>query len=223
MVLVDKLEELDQAIWKQYEKVTNYCNKEYGWNKYDLARLSNSADNCSYLGAGVYLAITGYNGSSVTSFIVGALVVPFSMLNYHGQKKSLTRDEELEGKLLEITGAAKPVVYKSWRPLNFGLVAYSAYRAYSSFTGGQQLPESFSMSPEEYNNLSGMSMALLTSFFFFQTSKKYFQDQIMTPPKKKKSVLKSLYEKAAGKLPAAPQPQLEPTKYQSIDDAVGGA
>ncbi len=217
MGLVDKLTELDEKIWKQYEKVTNYCNKEYGWNKYDLATRSALGSSISMLGAGVYMLIDGFQTSNMVYTTIGItaslLAIPF----YHVRKKSYGRQEAAEIKLLENGGALVSPTSKPYRPFNFGFAAFFFSSAELRMLGD------FPQSNEEQNTLMMCVGLAWGCYYVCYPSESYFKDQIMTPPKKKKSVLKTLYQKVTGKIQPAPQPQLEPTKYQSIDDVVGGA
>ena len=106
---------------------------------------------------------------------------------------------------------------KPYRPFNFVFAAFFLSLA------GLRMFDYFPQSNEEHNALRSIIDIALGSYLVGHTSESYFQDQIMTPPTKKKSVFKTLYEKVTGKLQPTPAPQLEPTKYQSIDNIVEGA
>jgi len=54
------LTSLDELIWQQFEKVTQYAHKEYGWNKYDLSRWCDNAAALSLVGMGTYSALQGF-------------------------------------------------------------------------------------------------------------------------------------------------------------------
>ena len=217
MGLEDKLTKLDEAIWKQYEKVTQYCNKEYGWNKYDLATRAALGSSISYLGAGVYMFIYGFQTSNMfftTLGITGSLV---AIPNYYVSKKGNEQKEAMEIKRLENSGVLPFPTFKPYRAFNFAFAALLC-----SFAGLRMFND-FPQHNEEKNTLWTIINLALGTYYVFRPSESYFRDQIMTPPKKKKKVLKTLYEKVTGKFQPAPAPQLEPTKYQSIDDVVGGA
>ena len=51
---------MDELILKQYEKVTVKANKELGWSKYDLARLSTDYAATLYVGTGIYFFMGGF-------------------------------------------------------------------------------------------------------------------------------------------------------------------
>lgn len=216
MGLEDTLTKLDEKIWKQYEKVTNYCNEEYGLNKYDLATRAALGASISFLGTNVYLLIGGFQISSMFSITVGIMGSLVAVPAYYVRKKDYEREEAEEMKLLESNGALQSPISKPYRPLDFGLAAFFFSSAVSSMLG--DFPQ-----PNEEQNTLLMCTTLAGCYFVCSPSESYFADQIMTPPKKKKSVFKTIYEKITGKLQPATQPQLEPAKYQSIDDIVGGA
>ena len=221
MGLVEKLTELDESIWKQHEKVTRYCNREYGWNKYDLVRKTLFATTASYLGEMTYMALGGIDEDRSYPIVIGGFFSLLTIVSYPLLMKSINEKEEREIKLLERTGATIEPVFKATRPAySSALGALCAYMAYFSFTKQLGLPEDVS---EQYHQTTGLFFSAGFIWNIFRTSKSYFEDQIMTPPKKKKSVLKTIYEKVIRKFQVAPVPQLEPVKpikYQSIDDAV---
>ncbi len=216
MGLVDKLTELDEAIWKQYEKVTQYCNKEYGWNKYDLATRAALGASISYFGASVYTLIYGFQTSNMISTTVGVMGSLVGIRYDYSRKKDYEIEEAIEIRRFESDGAIPSPQSKPYRPLEFGLASF-----FFSFAGLRIFSDS-QQSSEEHNALGTMISLALGIYFVFDASESYFLDQIMAPPKKKKSVLKTLYEKVTGKIQPTPAPQLEPTKYQSIDDIIEG-
>ena len=224
MGLVDKLTELDQYIWTQHEKVTNYCNREYGWNKYDLARKTHACQIASFSAIPVYTSLQGIEGNNASMIIAGAALGLLTVgLHYSGRFR-IKREEEKEIKLLERTGAVNEPQFSAFRPAwSLQWAAIFGYYTYTYATNQNTPPEGLALSSEEYNLFNSLMWASGFISNIFETSKQYFLDQIMTPPKKKKSVLKAIAEKVKGKLQAAPQPQLAPTKYQSIDRLVGDA
>ena len=222
MGLVDKLTELDEAIWKQYEKVTNHCNREYGWDKYDLARKSNKGMVVSWVGSATYSALEGVLGSSPSFVGAGIFNLALAGASYYFLEQFFQRHEKTELKMLECNMMSAPH-FLAWRPIVLPLMALNyAIAGVFSFLGYSGVPESLKISQEQYNLLNGLNHSFYTSTHVFLTSTFYFTDQIMTPPKKKKSVLKTLYEKITGKIPAVPQLEpVKPTRYQSIDEVIG--
>lgn len=223
MGLVDKLTELDQYIWTQHEKVTHYCNKEFGWDKYDLARKANTSQTAFLSGAAIYLTLMGIEGKDMATVAVSAVWSLLGVgLHYH-DNDSIKRREKDESKTLERTGAISKPEFNALRPawFLFGSAILGQY-IYTSVTQQNSPPVNTSLSLEEYHSLSSLVGVSLLGFHIFATAKEYFLDQIITPPKKKKSVLKTLYEKVKGKVPAVPQlDSVKPTGYQSIDEVVG--
>ena len=121
MGLVDKLTEVDKYVWKQYEKVTQYCNKEYGWDKYDLERKSNKAMVASGVGVGFYNTLEGYLGSSPIHIGVGLTVTAFVGGLYYLIEGSSKRKEAEEIKKLERgNGTVSAPQFLAWRPPYFG-------------------------------------------------------------------------------------------------------
>jgi|SRR3989338_9204905 len=57
--MTNPLTSLDELIWKQFEKVTQYAHKEYGWDKYDLAHVIDSVSGVVAVGTGTYGLIVG--------------------------------------------------------------------------------------------------------------------------------------------------------------------
>ncbi|MEK6940254.1 MAG: hypothetical protein AABX31_06020, partial [Nanoarchaeota archaeon] len=157
MGLTDKLIELDQYFWKQHEKVTHYCNREYGWNKYDLVRKANLATYGSMFGEGTYLAIGGLVGDSLGSAALGGILSLVAAGAYSLSKKVIDRKEAREINLLIESGATEEPHFEAYRPASlFGFSLLHTYLAVSSFTGQFPVPEGLSVSPVEYNNLSGL-------------------------------------------------------------------
>ena len=223
MDLLDKLEELDEAIWKQYEKVTQYCNKEFGWNKYDLAQKSNTAFVAAFVGENIYWGLEGVLGSSPGTLIGTIVNVSLGGFAFYSMRKNLHSQEKREESQLE-EGIIFPPHRRFWRPLAFSFPLWKSAKSVYDFCGHKQLPEYMNkISHENYNLLEGLASACSALAIFFLLSATYFGDQIPTLPKKKKSFLKAIGEKITGKI--SDVPQLEPvkeTKYQSIDDMVAG-
>lgn len=223
MGLVDKLTELDKYIWTGFEKVTQYCNKEYGWDKYDLAKGMVSSTAGSLLGAGVYTSTlsvigdTSFGAGFGVGVGVGLGLVALLARNVGKQISDIVEYHELKD--LE-QGVVFQPVFKAIRPIT----AFSLTTIPIVLNQLDAPPAYLQISDEKYNALSSLVFACYSAVSFFGFSALYFLDQIPTPPKKKKSVFKTLYEKVAGKLQPAPVPQLQPakpTRYQSIDDMLG--
>ena len=221
MGLVEKLTDLDEAIWEQYEKVTQYCNKEFGWDKYDLMKASSGLTSASFFGANFYMSLAGWQWDNPRLASVGTFGAAVGIGLYYLNRSEINETEKKEVASLH-NGVIKKPIFGPKRPSLFTynsiFYSYFLYR----FATKQGFPDSLglntSLSSDE-NILGALVSTSLLFLTFFGTCKLYFSDQIPTPPQKKKSVLKTLYEKTIGKLQVAPQPQLEP-KYESIDDVV---
>ncbi|MEK6809162.1 MAG: hypothetical protein AABY40_00650 [Nanoarchaeota archaeon] len=201
MGLVDKLTELDKAIWQKYETVTQYCNKEYGWNKYNLTRSMDSAMVASLLVGGTYDLSFGVRDNNSDGITLGAIMLLSALYAGHKFKDQQHYREKKEDRLLESTGAGLTPRFSALRPI---AAAWSV--VLSSFGFYHKSPSSF---------LASIGVATI-----FAISGTYFIDQIMTPPKKKKTIPQTIKEKITGNV-AVPQLELvKPTKYQSIDEVV---
>lgn len=217
MGLAEKLTELDEKILHGYEKVTNYCDKEYGWNKYDLARKANTLNYAASLSVGAGWTLEGVLGDDLTTTVFATLTSLVILGAYSVSKKILEEKEKTEIGLLAQSGAVNKPNFRPARPvISLGSLSFLGALTYSKFTGGSTVPRGNSLSPEAYGRLESFFWAMLTLSYAFAISRSYFEDQIMTPPKKKKSVWKAISEKFTEKVQVS-VPQLE-AKYQSIDD-----
>lgn len=214
MGLVNKLTELDQYIWKQYEKVTQYCNRKYGWDKYDLKTISEKTVAVAFAGAGTYETIIGFSINSLPFLAIGLLTGAGSIHQYFKVEADNKKERKEELEQISRTGAVKEPRFSFERP---------TLLAGSTVFDGVGVAVLYASDNGPATALGLLGIALGASVLNIAVSS-YFQDQILTPPKKKKSVFKTFYEKVTGKLQPAP-PQLEPVrpnKYQSIDDLVAG-
>lgn len=226
MRLVDILKRADKKIWEQYETVTNYCNKEYGWNNYDLARKMHALEWGGTVCMGSYIAISGITMESVASIVLGGLLSLASIPVYYSNKQKCDDLESSAHKLYEDTGTVTQPIFKPLRPLLVGLSTYCLGSGFYQLIHGREVPEQIPMTADEYNLIAGMIAVGISSSLFATESAEYFKDQIFNGPTKKKGFLKTLYEKVTGKLQPTPVPQLEPvkpTEYQSIDNIVEDA
>ena len=120
MGLVDKLFELDQYIWKGYEKATLYANNALGWDKFDLARKSLTGMDASTIGFWSYYSTLSFKTDSIANLI--ASLVPavasagLTMIGTYSSKKELEQREITETRLAE-NGVTIPPRFSRWRPL----------------------------------------------------------------------------------------------------------
>ncbi|GEM_PF-4568918 len=99
MGLEEKLSQLDELIWKQFEKVTHYADKTVGWDKYDLARGSVNVALAGSLAFTIYNGINWakYEGSQVVAVGLGLLMMTTDFSN----KKKVDYIQQYDTKLLK--------------------------------------------------------------------------------------------------------------------------
>src|SRR3989344_5079849 len=115
MGLVDKLTALDEAIWKQYEKVTQYYHKECGGNKYDLLRIGSASYTGSMFGIGFLFLADRIDHDLIV--LAGAAAI--GLVSYEVDdlfKKVFEHQEQGELKLLEEKGAGIKPQFTPARP-----------------------------------------------------------------------------------------------------------
>ncbi len=208
------LTSLDELIWKQFEKVTQYAHKNYGWDKYDLTNVMETAASGLMIGYGTYVVTAATMANSFSRSIgyaflgtgTGLLGIIFGSLSRRRNENE--RAKELQ-KLLQ-TGAASKPHYTAIRPA--ALLGFT-YIATQGLLGDRLKNENLNMA---------FDLALITGNLgiYFFTVASYFKDQIMTPPSAKKPFWKTLYQQAANRL--KPKPALQPVedpagKYASVE------
>ena len=206
---------LDEIVWKQFEKVTQGANKRLGWNKYDLARMMDTAAATSLIGWGGYQSLySRFDNNYVNIAIYLGTGVLLVGIGYSRYKNSRNENEWLEKQELdELTraGAAKSPIYDPLRPLTLigGVILVS---------GGIDIIGH----NDTDNGLVVGLMAMMGGLYAqFITCSNYFRSQIMTPPSKKKSIWKTAYQTVGGWFKSNPKPIEAPAvKYDSIDGLV---
>jgi len=209
MGLTDKLTELDQYIWKQHEKVTQYCNKELGWDKYDLAGKSFNGATLSFAGIGIYLGVAGIETQHYGMLgLTGLFSVISYASNFFVQKElAYKKEKELE-QLIESSAVNKP---------NFGPERPMALT--QALTCSVAGPYFISHSYNSAGTAFGLALSMCGLGILSVISSLYFNDQIMTPPKKKKTIPQAIKEKITGKVAV---PQVEEAQYRAVEDIVAG-
>lgn len=211
MGLVDTLNAVDEAVWRKYETVTQYFHKEFGWDKFDLARKANGAYLAAAVGNGFYEGLEGALGSSSINYATAGILLALPGMVYAINRLALNYEEKEERSSLERLGVAEIPRAHAWRPIFGALLPLLGIAAYF---GNDKVPEHLSLSLESYKRIEGLQFICSNLQHFFVFSYFYFTDQVLTPPTKKKSILKTLYEKVAGKFQVSPQPELQPTQRQ---------
>lgn len=211
---LETLLKLDEAIWKQHEKITQKAQKGLGWNKYDLARVMEYGAVGSFLGSAIYNFIDfSLNVESEMGYgVAGLLWLGYCGIKYTGISY-LKKKEEAEIDMLIKTGATIAPKYKSSRPLMciMDTLLMSSGIGYLNSTDGSN----------KFLTLNGLLFITWGIGNLFEKSSSYFQDQIMAPPTKKKSFWKTMYQKAISPFRQKGfEPVAEPAKYQTIDRMV---
>ncbi len=212
MSLESLLTKVDEATWKQYEKVTNWAYQNYGWSKYGLARMCYGAESVCIVGMGTYSALDGLNRipTSKLEIAVGTLSTMIGVYILSQMNKCYKKLEQSEMKMA-ISGAAIQPKFDARRPrklLESAAICGLAAAVVSNFG---PLPEQYSGTIKEYLTL-GIAIGILYGLSSFcRVSSDYFSSQIPKPPKAKKSVWQALYE-PIGKYfrKAIPQPEPKP-------------
>lgn len=215
--MTNPLTSLDELIWKQFEKVTQYAHKNYGWDKYDLTNIMETTTGGLMMGYGTYLVTAATMTNSFSSGIgysfLGTGTGLFGILfaSFSRRRNENERAKELQ-ELMETSTVTKPH-YTAIRP---SVLLGFTYMATQGLLDYQIKNKNFGVA---------LDFAIITgglgSIFLVATS--YFKDQIMTPPTIKKPFWKTTYERMRNKF--KPKPQLEPaaepaSQYATIDTLV---
>src|SRR3989344_9305255 len=172
------LTDLDEAIWKQYEKLTHYCNKTFGWDKFDLAKKANGAYLVSGVGYGFYEGLEGALGSSSENYVTAGIFAASAGMLYAINRMALTFREQRERSYFERSGVAEAPQAKAWRPLFGALLPFGIAIGLASYLGDDKVPENLALSLESYNRLDGLQSICNNLQTFFFISYFYLADQI---------------------------------------------
>lgn len=205
MTLEEKLAKVDEKIWKQFERISDYAYRYFGYNKYDLARKCDNTAAIGLLSAAVYTGIVGTMSLPIGAGLLAgtAVLIPTSYIYYHCRTEDNNAGEKKEIELLLKTGAASAPNFGSDRPIKIihstallTAVAVS-FRLLSPHVVGNQ---------DLYENLGLFSEISYAFSCIGLCSAYYFRAQIMQPPKAKINPVKALYEKAVAHFRSVPQP-----------------
>ena len=204
------LTSLDELIWKEFEKITQYAHKNYGWDKYDLATLTHLSCSIAMAGMCTYASINEaidhhYNTSAFTGFLIMPIAV-----HHQSQRKFCDNLKEIESQTLKLTGAA---VKYSFNPLRASLTLASLA---ASVFGINYLTEA----PDTKKILEGLMIILGGAGFLGMQVSNYFITQLPNFPSTKKPFWRTTYEKIANKWKPKPQlePATEPSSQYSLTD-----
>jgi hypothetical protein len=196
MSLESLLTKVDEATWKQYEKVTNWAYKNYGWSKYELATMCGRAEGICFTGYGTYLTLNCLNDSSSLMKGVGiATGATCSIVGGYIFNSAPKRNKQLEQaeKELAIYGVTRKPEFGKKRPLDL-LIDTTLASIIASLSYFGPLPKQYGGTIEEYR-LLGVAMGVtFLGTNFCRISADYFSSQLPKPPKAKKSVWQALSE-----------------------------
>ncbi|MDO8656475.1 MAG: hypothetical protein Q7K45_04510 [Nanoarchaeota archaeon] len=210
------LTSLDELIWKQFGKITNYANKTLGWTKYDCAYIAGTLENISLAGYGTYEVLLGFSKpalSGLSNILLGTGCAIFGGIHQKNAKKNYQIKEEQEIRQLAFSAAASQPHFNATRPSIIAL---------GWLTGALGM-EYLTREKTNYTTLVGLAGITASLMISFSYAKHYFEDQIMTPPSTKKPFWTTTYEGLKNKF--HPKPQLEPAaepapQYISIDTLI---
>ncbi len=201
MPMKNPLTTLDEIVWKQFEKVTQYAHKKLGWNKYDLATITDRAFAAVSVGASVYAGIEGayYPVASSDQIIAMAVSLMWLGAGYleHQNAKKNKKLEKSELSEIVRTGAILQPQFSSSRPVTLCIDLLVCGGGIYGLLGGLQPAHEIVGGPQEYSLLIGLSLIATGATFLFKTSSDYFRSQLMTPPKAKKSLWNAAHESVA--------------------------
>lgn len=214
--MTNPLTSLDELIWKQFEKVTQYAHKNYGWDKYDCAQVTSTAAGGSMVGYGVYSVLAAVATDSFPYSIVfvsvGVACGIMGTIFPSYAKKIHEEERRKELKKLLNKGAVEIPRYTARRPVGLLIALDLAAHGIPGKSASN-------------NEGVALHLAVLTGAFYISSliGTSYFRDQIPMPPSTKKLFWKTMYQKIADKFKLKPalQPSKEPAaKYESIDELV---
>lgn len=195
------LTSLDELIWKQCEKVTEYAYKNAGWDKWDLIRVTDTAAITAQVGMGIYTAMSGVVRNEFPVLrgyyvLMGGLIGGGGLATSYFYKVMNKQRQDQEFKILTETGASLRPSYGSMRPNALGAAsALAGYAAYNLHQDAAPL-----------DVLWGLTMGCASILLISSVASNYFSSQSPPkPPTPKKSlwniVREVVYKRISGKKP----------------------
>ena len=181
---IDALTSLDELIWKQFEKITHYADKEFGLSKWDLARTSHTAFLLSGIIVSNSLLVEGY--SFPATFVLPPFLSSYIIATSRCKERQKTENAFLRSGIVPTYET-----YQS-RPLALGIISIIP----SFLLAAYYLDLDFI--PESARRISAFKT---TEFFsvatsgYFRVAASYFEDQNPKPPTPRKPFFKTLYDK----------------------------
>src|SRR3989338_11041410 len=178
------LTSLDELIWKEFEKVTQYAHKNYGWDKYDCKQVTDSLSGVAALGVGIYGYISGFALNEYvafapfgTIFSAGGISLPYLWK----KENEISRTREINEIIQQ--GVARQPLYTWMRPLAIVIGIGTVFEGMH-----------FLMSNDLERRLAGLMILPGAAYWEFLLASSYFYSQIMAPPSTKKHFWKTTYE-----------------------------
>lgn len=184
MGLEQKLSQLDEVIWTQYEKVTQKADAYLGLDKYDLARGSVNVALAGSLAFTIYSAIRAVQYES--SAAVGASLGVAMMLIDLSHKKDVARVQQFDSQLLKQGMRIIRPIYTQRRPLALlvsSIVIGAASRAVPEISENQDVQYLYNL------GLGAQYLSILGSL-----SSSYFCSQLPKPPRQNRGKFQEWYK-----------------------------
>ena len=205
----DTLTSLDKLIWEQFEKVTQYAHRNYGWDKWDLASLADRVCGAAFIGVGIYtLLLTNHTSpdQQTTLTLEGAVSLLLGPTAPYLMKKTYEIRQRCEYYQLLQGSSVKQPSFSWWRPVML-------YGGLNIAMAG-----AFFLSREELDSkVAGLAALCTSTIFESLTASSYFASQLPKPPSAKKSFWKTVYEGISNRFKpkSLPEPATEPIKIYS--------
>lgn len=215
MTIEERLESLDEAIWKVHEKVANAAYNKLGWDKWLLTNVCMKITAGSLLGVGIYDLIRGTIEGNGLRIGMGAVISGASIYFGKWWTKENKREKEIEEKKLRGEVVYRPTS-KPWRPFIYLSSAVFAGSAILSMGPSEMF------SPQGYKDAVTLGKICGAIYCSGSASMSYFSDQIPMPPKKRKELLRAAYDLVTKPFRSSTselQPQeITNGQYQSLED-----
>lgn len=197
-----------------FEPITQKVNKDLGWTKYDLVRLTDKSTGAIFMGSGLYYAIPVFsNWAYFPNAILGTIAVGIGMsiTAFGGSDVEDKEKEELNDYLA--SGAVKAPTISSIRPISLFavaplLTAQGMTATYDPSSGLEQVPY--------YTAIAGFTLCGIVIGMSDLSS--YFSNTTFIPPgSSKKKLWRSIYESILEKMPKvkANEPITVENKYET--------
>ncbi len=210
MGLTDLLTTVDEAIWRQFEKITLKAEKELGWSKYDLAHKANIVEGCAGLSCLTYITASGVMMNDFKYMLLGIGVAPVAVYN-HFQNRKIIEQREKSELYSSIGGVVEAPLFGPFRPIAGAMGTLAISQGIFGL--------SFSPTPEVSKQqivAYGLMIVAIGAAYVFRETGDYFLTQIPRPPSAKKTVWQFVKEKVAFGSVSVPQEAMN--KYVGLEE-----